>query len=379
VVVVGVIIGLLIGFLGAGYLRSSSTLSPSSSDTRFFNPSAPAASAPTTSGTSDLSSSDTSAVAAKVDKGVVNIETVLGFENGRAAGTGMVLTSSGEVLTNNHVIQGATKITATVVTTGKSYTATVVGTDPTEDVAVIQLQGASGLGTISPAKGSTVNVGDSIVAIGNAGGKGGTPSVVTGSVTSVNQSITASESNGSNAQRLTGLIEMDAPIQPGDSGGPLANRNGDVIGMDSAAEVSSRFNSTASLGYAIPIDKALSIAGQIESGKASSTIHIGLPAFLGVQLAGPTGGRFGGRNGTTVPSTGGALISGIENGTPAEDIGLSAGDTITSVNGRPVDLATTLGSLLTAQKPGDRVSIGWTDSSGTAHTATATLIAGPAD
>ncbi len=358
------VVAVVAGFLGVTYLRSS----PPSVDTSLFAPARPSAAAPAPSGTSGLSSSAISAAVAKIDQGVVNIDTVLGFEGARAAGTGMVLTASGEVLTNNHVIQGATKITATVVATGKSYSAQVVGTDPTGDVAVIQLVGASGLRTISTAKLSTVNVGDPVIAVGNAGGKGGTPSVATGSVTSLNQSITASDPNGANAQRLTGLIEVDAPIQAGDSGGPLANRNGDVIGMDSAAEVSgARFRPTTGRGYAIPIEKALSIAGQIEAGNASPTIHIGLPAFLGVQLAGAARGG------------GAALVTGVEPGTPAASIGLARGDTITSINGTAVGGATSLSSLLQSQRVGDRVIVGWTDPFGGTHSATATLVAGPAD
>jgi len=375
--ILAVVVALVVGFVGAGLMRS-----PSSSPTpaNVLTPSrpavttpAPAATAPPATATDDLTSAQVASVAAKVDDGIVNIDTVLGFGEGRAAGTGMVLTSSGRVLTNNHVIAGSTKITVTVVDTGKTYTASVVGTAPTEDVAVLQLQGASGLKTITTAKASTVDIGDPVVAAGNAGGKGGAPTVAAGSITGLNQSITASDSDGSNAQRLTGLIETDAAIQPGDSGGPLADADGNVIGMDSAAEVTRTRGrgTTTRFGYAIPIEKAMSIAAQIQSGNASATIHIGLPAFLGVQLVGSANGF--GRN------PGGAVLAGVESGTPAASIGLGAGDTITSINGNAVTSASTLSAALAAQRPGDRVSVGWTDSDGTPHTANATLIAGPAD
>jgi S1-C subfamily serine protease len=198
------------------------------------------------------------------------------------------------------VIQGSTKISVTVVATGRTYTAHVVGTAPSDDIAVIQIEGASGLKTINTAT-ATVAIGDPVVATGNAGGRGGTPSAVAGSVVALGQTITATDENGANPEQLTNLIQIDAPIEAGDSGGPLANRAGEVVGMDSAAEVSgTRFRTTSTSGFAIPIAKALSVAQQIESGKASSTIHIGLPAFLGVQIAGTGGGR------GVVPSSTGA-------------------------------------------------------------------------
>jgi S1-C subfamily serine protease len=332
------------------------------------------------SATANLSAADISTIAAKVDKGVVDIDTELGFQNGQAAGTGMILTANGEILTNNHVIDGATKITVTVIDTGKSYTAKVVGTDPTDDVAVIQLQNASGLKPITTAKASTVSIGDPVVAVGNAGGRGGTPSVAAGSVVALNQTITATDDNGANAERLTDLIQVDAAIEAGDSGGPLANASGDVIGMDSAAEVSgARFRSDSTAGYAITIEKAISVAQQIESGKATSTIHIGLPAFLGVQIAGTGTGNGNGRSRNTAPSTAGALIAGVEQGTPADDIGLATGDTITSVNGQAVTSASGLTTALSGSHPGDQVTIGWTDASGGQHSAKAMLTTGPAD
>ena len=167
--------------------------------------------------------------------GVVDIDTVLQYQGAEAAGTGMILTSSGEVLTNNHVIDGATSIKVTVVSTGASYTAKVVGTDPSDDVAVLQLQGASGLQTAKIGNSSGVNVGDAVTAVGNAGGVGGTPSAAKGSVVALNQTLTASNENGSNAETLTGMIEINAAVVAGDSGGPLYDSHDDVVGMDTAA------------------------------------------------------------------------------------------------------------------------------------------------
>jgi S1-C subfamily serine protease len=310
---------------------------------------------------------DAAAVAGKVTPGIVDINIKLGYQSGSAAGTGMVLTASGEVLTNNHVVEGSSTISVTVPSTGKTYSATVVGTDPTEDVAIIQLQGASDMKTVPLGDSGSVKAGDSVVAMGNAGGVGGAPSVVTGTVTAVDQTITASDSNGANAETLNGLIEMNAPIQPGDSGGPLANANGQVIGMDTAASgTGRRFNTAATDAFAIPINHALSIAQQIESGKASSTVHIGLPGFIGVSIDATQSGS-------------GAVIARVAPGTPAESAGLVAGDTITAVNSTSINSASALTAAMQGRKPGDKVTLTWTTQSGTSKSASVTLAAGPAD
>jgi S1-C subfamily serine protease len=337
-------------------------------------------------GGSSGGSSQGSSVAAKVDPSVVDVNTTLGYQGAEAAGTGMVLSSSGEVLTNNHVVDGATSITATLVSTGRTYTAKVVGTDPSHDVAVIQLQGASGLKPIKVGDSSKVSQGDSVVAIGNAGGVGGAPSVVTGTVQAVGQSITASDESGANPEQLTGLIETDAPIQPGDSGGPLVNTAGQVIGMDTAGSQGTSFQSTATQAYAIPIDTAISVARQIESGKSSASVHVGSTAFLGVEVQsgsdsqGSSGlGGFAGLGGQSTAPTSGAAVAGVASGSPAEKAGLQQGDVITSFDGQNVDSAQTLGSLIAQHHPGDKVTVGWTDQSGQAQTATVTLATGPAN
>ena len=221
-----------------------------------------------------------SQIAQRVDPALVDVVSTLGNQGASAAGTGIVLTSNGTVLTNNHVIRGATSIKVTDVGNGRTYTAMVVGYDASKDVAVIQLQNASGLTTANLGDSSSVRSGDSVTALGNAGGKGGTPSVATGAVTALNQGITASdEGSGVNSEQLTGLIETNADIQPGDSGGALVNSFGQVIGMNTAASSGTQFQSesgqSAAQAYAIPVDNAESIAKQIEAGQGSSTVHIG--------------------------------------------------------------------------------------------------------
>ncbi len=315
------------------------------------------------------SSGSTGTATAAQSVGIVDINTVLDYGQGKAAGTGIVLSSDGEILTNNHVVQDSTAISVTVVSSGKTYTAKVVGTDPSDDVAVIQLQNASGLTTAKLGDSSSVKVGATVTAVGNAGGTGGTPSAATGTVTALNQSITASDDNGSNAERLSGMIQVDADVEPGDSGGALYdNSTGKVVGMDTAASSSSsRFQSSASTtGFAIPIETATKIAKQIEGGTDNDTIHQGYPAFLGVQLS-------------PASQYDGAAVAGIVPGSGAAKAGLVAGDLITSVDGKQVSDATALSSLMETHNPGDKISVGYTDSSGASHTVTITLGQGPAD
>ncbi|HKH89126.1 MAG TPA: trypsin-like peptidase domain-containing protein, partial [Acidimicrobiales bacterium] len=164
----------------------------------------------------------------------MDVNTTLSYQSEQGAGTGMVLTSTGEVLTNNHVVEGATKISVTDIGNGKTYSAKVVGYDRSKDIAVLQLIGASGLQTVNLGNSSSVSVGEGVVAVGNANGAGGTPSYAGGAVTATNQSITATDQAGGDSEQLGGLIETNADVIPGDSGGPLVNASGQVIGMDTA-------------------------------------------------------------------------------------------------------------------------------------------------
>jgi S1-C subfamily serine protease len=294
-------------------------------------------------------------------KGVVTVVSVLRYQNAESAGTGMILTSNGEILTNNHVIDGATSVTVTIASTGKSYRADVVGTDPSDDVAVLQLRGASGLATANVGDSSGVSVGDAITGVGNAGGTG-TLRAARGTITALNQSITASDETGQDAEKLSGLIQVKAAIVAGDSGGPLYDSAGDIVGMDTAASANQVVDSTA---YAIPIDSALKIADEIESGVETSTIHIGLPAFLGVGLEPSISSR--------------AVVSTPLQGGPAGSAGITSGSVITSVDGKKITTAASLKKALQNYQPGQKISVGWTDASGNTHTATVTLASGPAD
>lgn len=305
-------------------------------------------------------------IAARVDPAVVDIDTRLGYQNAIAAGTGMILTSDGLILTNNHVINGATTIGAISVRTGQAYTASVVGVDPTADVAVLQLNGASGLATVATSS-TAVIPGAPVVAIGNAGGAGGTPSVTEGTVEAIDQAIVANDPAEGTSEQLTGLIETNATLQPGDSGGPLVDGTGQVIGMDTAASVPDQANGTAS--FAIPIATALGFAHQIRLGQASATVHLGLPPFLGVQVTQGTGA--GGRSG--------ALVTGLVTGGPAAGAGVAVGSLIVAINGQAIGMAPVLATVLRQFVPGDPVTVSWIDRAGVSHSARVVLGTGPAD
>jgi S1-C subfamily serine protease len=309
--------------------------------------------------------------AAPIGTGVVVIDTNLAYQGGAAAGTGMVLTSSGEVLTNNHVISGATTIKVVVPKTSHSYTARVVGYDRTADVALLQLQGASNLKTVATSS-AKLAVGAPVTARGNAGGTG-TITSATGTVTGLGKTITAADASGS-SEVLTGLIETNAVLQPGDSGGPLLNSQGQVVGMDAAASSGFGFQAvSATDAYAIPIAKALTIAHAISSGKASMTVHIGATAFLGVQVESVSalGYGYGGA------STSGALIAGVVSGGPAASAGLVAGDVITAINGHTVSSPSAISALVLTKKPGAKITVTYVDQSSASHTASVTLGSGP--
>jgi S1-C subfamily serine protease len=306
-----------------------------------------------------------------IGTGVVAIRTTLGYQQGAAAGTGIVLTSNGEVLTNNHVIRGATNVRVVIPGTGRSYSATVVGYAVSEDVAVLQLKGASNLRTVSLGNSSKLHVGQSVTASGNAGGTG-TLTSSKGTITGLGRTITASdEQNG--AEQLISLIETDAELHPGDSGGPLFDSSHRVIGMDTAASVGFSFRTTtATDGYAIPINRAVALAKQIMAGRMTATVHVGGTPFLGIQIRDVDGLDFG------AGSAGGGLVAGVVSGSPASQAGLSPGDVITAIAGRTVSSSSDVLDALLTKTPGTTVQLTWVDQTGMQQTAAVTLASGPA-
>jgi S1-C subfamily serine protease len=339
----------------------------------------------------------------KVKPGLVLINTTLRYDSEAAAGTGMVINADGLVLTNNHVIEDSTKITATVISTGKTYQARVIGYDQTGDVALIQLQNASGLMTVPIGNSSSAKAGQAVVAMGNAEGQGAITATA-GHITALNQTITASDEAGSTtSETLYGTIQTNADIVPGDSGGPLASSVG-VIGMDTAGNDPSDQEPAA--GFAIPINTALSVARQIAAGHASSVITIGYPPFLGIFIgsgsssnpqtqaqqeeqqsdgsdsSGSTPGCYSSNEDLTVPSviapvSSGTLIDGTICGSPAASAGLTGGAVITAVNGQVVGSPDGFATIMTRFHPGDTISVTWMSPSGQRTTSSLHLTAGP--
>lgn len=284
---------------------------------------------------------DPMGAAQQVGAWIVDINTRMSFQGAVGAGTGIVIDPNGVVLTNNHVIASSTSLTARDVGNGQTYDGDVIGYDRNHDVAVVQLRGAHGLPVANIGDSNLVRVGESTVSLGNAGGSGGAPSVVPGSVTALNQTVSAQDSLTGAAETLTGLIQLDAGIRPGDSGGPTVNASNQVIGMNTAA--SDKYRLGRGEGFAIPINQAMDIAGQIRSGAGSATVHIGPTAFLGLGVVDAPGG--------------GALVKQVVPSGPAAGAGIHPGDVINSIDGAPIDSATALTDILDQHHPGDGVVV----------------------
>jgi S1-C subfamily serine protease len=313
-----------------------------------------------------------SSIAACVDPAVVDLRTSTG------AGTGMVLTSDGIVLTNNHVVSAATSIAAQIDGTGRTYKVDVLGVDPTADVALVRLEGASNLPTVHLGSSSDLAIGDQVVAIGNALNLTGPPTVTQGDISALDRSISASDPGTGTSENLSGLIQTDASINPGNSGGPLVDGRCQVIGMNTAAATGSAEQSVSNIGFAIPVNTAAAIVQRVESGQGSAKVVLGERAYVGVAvfsvaeaespegLTGPTGAY-------TSPVATGAVVANTVPGLPASAAGIQAGDVIVSFDGSKVASPADLERLIGLTRPYRSAEVGWVDLGGTHQTATLTL------
>jgi putative serine protease PepD len=271
-------------------------------------------------------------------------------------GTGMIITSNGEVVTNNHVIAGATTITVTLYGSLKALPATLVDTDPVDDVALLQIAGQSDLPAVSYGDSDNVQVGDAVVAIGNALGlSAGTPTVTQGIISAKGRTVEASDAAGNSTETLTNMFQTDAAINPGNSGGPLVDSSGKVIGMNTAVASSADGTSQAqNIGFAIPSNKIEKLLPGLRSKSISSQSSSGT-AFLGVSLETLTPQL---RSEYSFVPNQGAVVLQVETGSPADAAGLQQGDVITSFQGKPVTSADQLATAIQADKPGQKVRIG---------------------
>lgn len=300
-----------------------------------------------------------------IDPALVDVDVDLAGGHGFAAGTGMVLTATGEVLTNNHVIDGASAITAVDVGNHRRYRVRVVGYDVGADAALLQLEGARHLRWVSFGDSGALTVGTPVAVIGNAGGAGGTPSCSTGRVTGLHRTVTASEESSGLSERLTDLIRTDAPVLFGESGGPLVVAGAAVVGMVTATTGE---GAGAGGGYAIPAARARAVAERIEHGRASPQVHIGPTASLGVQVE-------------ALPSTGPSrqvvVVLAVPEAGGAHAAGLRPGDVLLSLDGRAVTSPFGLQLLLQRHRPGTPARVTWRDGYGRTRTATLILVTGP--
>jgi S1-C subfamily serine protease len=361
-----VLVAVVAAAAGAGIGWSlARAVSPSHQSANATSPESPISAASPRTGSGNTS---VNAIAAKVDPAIVDINTTLG--NGQAAGTGMIISSTGEILTNNHVVTGSTSISVTVQGRSQTYSAHVVGVDVSQDIAVIQIdQNVSGLATVTFADSSSLHVGDAVVAIGNALGQGGAPHVETGQITALDQTITASEGSGT-AETLNGMVESDALIYEGDSGGALVNSAGQVVGMITAGQAQGFRSSASSVGYAIASNTALSVVNRIRAHEVASDLTYGQVGYLGVAVQSMDAAAAQ-QLGLNVTS--GALVTATpQAGTPAANAGIRRYSVIVKVGGSDVTSADSLGAAVKSHQPGDSVSVTWVNSSGT-HTATVTL------
>jgi serine protease Do len=297
---------------------------------------------------------------AAVEPATARVDTVINYQHAIGAGTGFVLDAGGAILTNFHVVQGADSVIATVG--GKPYRADLVGYDRRHDIAVLQLRGAADLPVAPIGDSSHLAVGDEAVALGNADGSGSALTREVGHIIGLGRSISAKDELTGSSEQVTGLIQVAAPVRAGDSGGPLVSADGHVIGMTTAATLNYKMGPGGE-GFAIPINEALAVAGQIRSRTPSNDIHIGQPTLLGVGVGGPD-------DQSQLP---GVLIRDVISGGPAQQAGILAGDVLVSIDSVTVSSASALTSVLDRHYPGDVVDLFWIDRAGQQHTGKATL------
>ena len=352
--------------------KSSNAAASTTSTNGSSTAASPSAGGSSSSATSSLPSAaqvtaDVKTALARIEPSVVLInDTITSGAGGRGgfggfggfqesgAGTGIIISSDGQIVTNAHVVSGASSITVTLPNNGGTHTASVVGIDTTADLAVIKISGVSNLKPATFANSDTAEVGDSVLAVGNALGYGGAPTVTEGILSAKGRALTGTDDN------LSNLLQTDAAINPGNSGGPLVDTTGQVIGIDVAVASGTTTEPAQNIGFAIPSNTVVNALPALKAGKGAGsqggqTTQSG--TFLGVSVA---------------DATGGALVQAVEPNSPAATAGIEPGDLITSINGKAIADGNALQQAIRAQKAGTTVTVGITRN-GSSMTLKATL------
>lgn len=287
----------------------------------------------------------------QVEPSVVRLDTVVDYQHIMGTGTGFAIDGAGQVLTNYHVVQGADVITAVVG--GRSFGADIVGYDRGGDIAVLQLRGAGGLPTAALGDSTRIVIGEPVIAIGNAQGSNSPLTRESGSVTALGRTISAEDELTGAKTQMTGLFEIAAPVRAGDSGGPVVNGAGQIIGVTTAATVNFQTDPGGE-GFAIPINDAMAIANQIRARAPSDTVHIGPPTLLGVGIS----------NSEQHEAFPGVIVREVLPGGPAALAGLANGDVILTIDETPIESAAGLTQVLDRHYPGDVIGLTWIDRAG---------------
>jgi putative serine protease PepD len=277
---------------------------------------------------------DVAGVVAAVGPAVVSIRTDVGGRlAGTGAGTGLVVSADGEVLTNAHVVEGASRINVTLAGESQSRRATLVGADAGADLALLRIDAAD-LDVAVLGSSASLAVGDDVVAIGNALALRGGPTVTRGIVSALDRSV------DTGSRTMTGLVQTDASISSGNSGGPLVDAAGEVVGINTAVAAGGGGTAAENIGFAIAVDRVLPVLERLRDGTEADEA-----GYLGVDVEDPTDGSRG------------AVLTAVAPGGPADDAGLRPGDLVTALDGTPVDGAAALAGAVRSLPPGAVVEI----------------------
>jgi S1-C subfamily serine protease len=305
-------------------------------------------------------SMDVQAILQEVQESVVTIETS-GFEQGAlfgGAGTGVVMSDDGLVLTNAHVLEGSNDISVRMFD-GSTHDASLVGSTASNDLAMIRIDGVGDLSPATLGSSDSLDVGEPVIAIGNALNLGGQPTVTTGIISALSRTITATDGTS-----LSDLIQTDAAINPGNSGGPLVDSHGEVVGINTAI-----LEDTQNIGFSIAIDSVRTIIEDLESGNGEVTPDTPL---LGVSTISLDTVEDAVRSQFQISADQGAFVVEVEPGSGADDAGLQQGDVILEVNGDPITSSEDLGAAVRSSEIGDQMEV-TIERDGEQQTVTATL------